>query len=233
MFAWGVERGLLEVNPCVGVRPPSKETSRERVLDDAELRALWAAAGEVGYPFGELVRMLVLTGARLREVAHARWSEVDLEAKLWTLPGLRTKNGVEHRIPLAPQAIAILESLPRFDGCDFLFTISARLPFDSFERPKRRLDALMALETPFVLHDLRRSCASGMGALGIAPHLIEAALNHRSGVIRGVARVYNRNTYEPEKRAALQRWADHIERLVTGAAPSNVIDLANAKARAS
>ena len=229
MFGWAVERGLIETSPCVGVRPPSKETSRERTLDDAEIAALWQATAEIAYPFGPLVRMLLLTGARLREAGEARWPEVDLEAKTWTIPRERSKNDVASEVPLSPQMLAILESLPHFEGCDFIFTIDARRPIGGFHRGKRRLDALMAPATPFTLHDLRRTCASGMAGLGIAPHIVEAVLNHKSGTIKGVAAVYNRYSYATEKRAALERWADHIERLVTGAEASNVVELAAAR----
>ena len=230
LCAWCVERGILDINPCVGVRPPSKEVSRERTLDDAEIAALWQATAGIAYPFGPLVRMLLLTGSRLSEASEAQWSEVDLEAVTWTIPRARSKNGVASEVPLSPQMLAILESLPRFDGCDFLFTIDARRPVAAFTRGKRRLDALMTPATPFVLHDLRRSCASGMAGLGIAPHVIEAVLNHRSGTVSGIARVYNRFDYRGEKRAALQRWANHIEGLVSGVPESNVVELAAARA---
>ena len=116
-----------------------------------------------------------------------QWAEIDLAARLWTLPAQRSKNRRENQIPLSPQAVAILESLPRFDGCDYVFTISTKAPLNDFLRGKRRLDALMRAEIPglprWTLHDLRRTAASGMAGLGIAPHVVEAILNHRSGVI--------------------------------------------------
>jgi integrase len=229
MFGWAVERGLIEINPCVGVRRPSKETSRERTLDDDEIRSLWAATSAIDYPFGPLVRMLVLTGARLREAGEARCSEVDLAAKTWTIPRERAKNDVEHQIPLSPQLVAILESLPRFEGYDFVFTLDGRRPFSGYTREKRRLDAQMTPATPFVLHDLRRSFASGLAGLGVAPHVIEAALNHRSGTVSGIARIYNRFDYAGEKRAALERWAAHVEALASGVAAENVVVFSKAK----
>jgi integrase len=230
LFAWTIERGLIETNPCAGVRPPSKETSRERTLDDGELRALWTASEGLGYPTAPLVRMLLLTGARLREVSEMGWSEVDLSARVWTLPRERAKNGVEHQIPLAPQALAILESLPHFERCDYVFTVNARAPAVGFHRWKKQLDALMAAKlpalAPWVLHDLRRSCASHMAGLGVAPHIVEAVLNHRSGTVSGIARVYNRFNYAGEKRVALELWAAHVERIATGAEVENVLEFA-------
>ncbi len=235
LCVWALERGLVEANPCSGIRAPARPEARERTLDDGELRALWTAAVTLGYPCAPIVKMLALTGSRLREVAEMRWSEVDIDKAAWTLPAARSKNGREHAVPLSSQAIEILEGLPRFAGCDAVFTYDAKAPVSSLSRAKRSLDEAMRTElgelTPFVIHDIRRSVASGMAELGVAPHVIEASLNHRSGVVSGLAATYNRYTYVTEKRAALQRWADHVEGLVTGAEASNVVELSLADAK--
>jgi len=182
-----------------------------------------------------------LTGQRLREVAAAPWSEFDLEGKVWRLPKERTKNGVGHEIPLSEAVLRILRSLPHIEGASFLFTLSGVKALDDFSKGKLRIDARMLTElrrehgdetvalAPWVLHDLRRSCASGMASLGIAPHIVEAVLGHRGGVVSGIARIYNRFDYRSEKAAALERWADHVERLASGAEAGNVVELAKAR----
>ncbi len=153
------------------------------------------------------------------------WREIDLDAKLWTLPAARAKNGREHQIPLSDLAVEILRSLPWIADSRFVFSLFGRGPITAFVLTKQRLDALMPTETaPWTLHDLRRTFASGCARLGVAVHVVEAALNHRSGSIKGVAAVYNRYSYDTEKRAALSAWARHVETIVTGA-PDNVITL--------
>jgi len=233
LCVWAQQRELIETNPAAGVKAPAQPIPRERVLADVEIAALWRATGTLGYPAGPIVRLLALTGARLREVSQMRWSEVDLDMAMWVLPAARSKNGREHSVPLAPMAVELLKELPRFEKCDAVFSYDSKTPTSSLSRAKRSLDAAMRRElpelAPFVLHDVRRSVASGLGALGIAPHVIEAALNHRSGVISGLAATYNRFQYGPEKRTALTRWAQHIEIIVSGEKPSNVIEMTQAR----
>jgi integrase len=229
MGEWAVERALIETNPARGIKPPAVEGSRDRVLTDAEIQALWTATEALGYPFGPLVRMLLLCGQRLRETAHMQWSEIDFAAKTWALPGLRSKNGVANEVPLAPQALAILEGVPRFEGSPFVFTLGGDRPLNDFTRAKHRLDALLPAMPHWVLHDLRRTCASGMAGLAIAPHVVEAVLNHRTGTIKGVAAVYNKYNYASEKRAALARWANHVEPPVAGEEADNVLELIKAR----
>src|SRR5271165_414192 len=138
LCGWCVERELLEVSPCAGVRPPSPERSRDRTLSDEEIRAAWKAFDAVGYPFGDLAKLLILTGQRLREVAGAPWSEFDLEGKVWRLPKERTKNGVGHEIPLSEAVLRILRSLPHIEGASFLFTLSGVKALDDFSKGKLR-----------------------------------------------------------------------------------------------
>jgi integrase len=237
MCNWSLERGLIEVSPCVGIRAPSAESARDRILSDDELLALWRATEAGVYPFAPAIRMLVLTGARLREVGAARWSEIDLAARTWTLPAARTKNGREHQIPLSPTAVAILESLPRFERCDYLFTINAKAPVNDFTNAKKRLDAAMLTElrkergdgaelTPFVIHDIRRSVATGLAKLGVDLHVIERCLNHVSGTFGGIVSVYQKHKFEDGMRRAFDAWGAHVERIATGAEAENVIEFA-------
>jgi integrase len=248
MCSWAVKRGIIASSPCEDVSPPSSEKgrARERFLADDELRIVWGAADSLGWPFGPVVKLLMLTGARRDEVAQMRWSEVDLEARVWKLPAARAKNGRANEISLTDAALNILDGLPRFGDRDgYIFTTTnGRVPVSGFNRAKMQIDAAIAelrsaeaeargeeprpIE-PWVFHDLRRTAASGMASLGIGPHIVEAILNHKSGTVRGVAAIYNRYTYGPEKRAALAAWATRLEAIVSGAAVSNVVELSKVR----
>ena len=238
MFNWCIERGLVERSPCDKLKAPSPEQARDRVLSDSELRVAWQAFERIGWPFGRIAQLLLLTGARRDEIAGARWSEIDLEGKTWTIAKERSKNGVAHGIPLSDAAIQIIKSLPRIGGKGdgFVFTTTTRAPVSGWSRAKAHVDkAILAVTQDdaapahWTLHDLRRSAASGMAGIGIAPHVVEAVLNHKSGTIKGVAAVYNRYSYSTEKRAALDAWARRLEAIVTGASATNVIALAQAR----
>jgi integrase len=224
---WALDRGLIDVSPCAGIKRKSAERSRDRVLDDDELRAVWLACEAIGWPFGQLIQFLILTGARLSEVALLRWSEIDLVTKVWVLPKERSKNKIAHQIPLSRRALEILEKSPRIAGDqDFVFTTNGKTAVSGFSAAKRRLDAKMPQGTPgWTFHDARRSFASGCARLGIAVHVVEAALNHRSGTIKGVAAVYNRYSYDTEKRKALEIWGRYVETLVS-CETGNIIELA-------
>ncbi len=234
---WAKGQDIIAVSPCDGLKAPAPEHSRDRVLTDDEVRLFWRATESVGWPFGPLAQMLLLTGQRRDEVGAMTWGEVDLETATWRLAGERVKNAREHVIPLSAPAMRLLEGLPRISGAKgYVFTTSGAGPVDGFSRAKNRIDAAMleiarqgdpeAAEIPhWTFHDLRRTAASGMAGLGVAPHVIEATLNHASGTIRGVARVYNRHSYSAEKREALKAWGRHVERLASGEAVSNVVVL--------
>ena len=140
LFAYAVERGVIPINPASKVRPDAIETSRDRVLTDAELVEIWASCGELAYPFGSMVRLLVLTGQRRNEVAGMRWSEVDLEKGVWTIPGERTKNDQGHLVHLARQAVDVLSNLPRISDI-FAFTTTGDAAVSGFSKAKLRLDA--------------------------------------------------------------------------------------------
>jgi integrase len=224
MCTWARQRGLIEVSPCTDVERPAPEHSRDRVLTDDELKAVWRSCEELGWPFGSLVRFLILTGQRRGEVAGMRWSELDLAGKAWMLPKERTKNNQAHAVPLSRQAVEILEKAPRFVG-EFVFTLDGETPATGFGRAKKRLDAALPGALPWVLHDVRRTVATSMARLGVALPTVEKVLNHRSGSFRGIVGVYQRHDYASEMRAALQCWAAHIERLA-GDPVDNVILLA-------
>lgn len=215
LFNWSVERGYIDVSPVQGMSAPAKERPRDRVLTDEELSRVWNASGTLGFPFGPLFRLLILTGQRRGEVSGMRWSEIDLSARTWSLPGNRTKNGRAHIVPLSDDAAKILRGLPRFLKSDFVFTTTGRSAVSGFGKLKDRLDDEADVHD-WILHDLRRTAASRMAHLGVAPHVVEKILNHSSGIISGVAAVYNRYGYEDEKRAALTEWAAFLREISSG-----------------
>jgi integrase len=231
MLGWAVDKGLIAKSPADGVKMPAQKVERERALGDEEIRPFWLACDRVGWPFGLLAQLLLLTAQRRDELAHATWSEFDLDKQTWTIPGERTKNGRAHIVHLSALAVEILEELPRLAskrGWVFTTGLGGDAPVSGFGRGRERITAAMAEMSekvaPFTLHDLRRSAATGMASLGIAPHVVDKILNHSSGKIAGVAKIYNRFEYLAERRAALEAWARHVEALVRPTS-SNVIEL--------
>jgi integrase len=145
-----------------------------------------------------------------------QWSELDADAGTWTIPGARTKNGREHTLPLPPAAWAIIDAVPRMASRDYLFGMRGD-GFRAWADGKAELDKRLGdTVAPFVLHDIRRSVATKMADLGIAPHVIEQILNHQGGHKGGVAGIYNRSSYQREVKAALALWSDHVRALVEG-----------------
>ena len=225
LFNWAMERDIIASSPCAGVKPPTPEQSRDRVLSDDELGNVWRAADQLSGPFGVLVKLLILTGQRRDEVARMTWGEVDLDARLWILPKERSKNGQPHDIPLSEPATAILESLPRI-GDTFVLTTDGKAAASNYSKNRRRLDARLSPDMPqWVLHDLRRTAASGMARLGISLPIIEKILNHSSGSFGGIVGVYQRHDFADEKRRALERWGAHVADLVSGHQSLNVVRL--------
>jgi integrase len=213
MFVWAMQQGLAEQNPVAGTAEPKQAPSRDRVLDDRELAAVWQAAGDGD--FGKIVRLLMLTGQRRNEVGGIAWSE--LNGSTWTIPGTRTKNGRQHTVPLSGLALSIIGSVPERVGRDLLFGERGNRGFSSWADAKRRLDARLGNKVAkWTLHDIRRTVTTRMCDLGVMPHVVEAALNHHSGHKRGVAGIYNRSAYEQPVKAAMALWADHVRALVEG-----------------
>ncbi|WP_338445848.1 tyrosine-type recombinase/integrase [Pelagerythrobacter marensis] len=210
LFNWCVERGILDASPINGLKPLTKEESRDRVLEDNEIVRLLRACRNDVYPFRQFVPMLLATAQRRGELAEMRWSEVDLDARQWVIPAERSKNGKPHVVPLSAFALAVLDEVPRFLDCDYVFTTTRRSPVSGFSKMLRRLSE-GSQTSGWRLHDLRRTAASGMARLGVAPHVVEKVLNHISGTISGVAAVYNRYGYDKEKRDALEQWGQLLE----------------------
>lgn len=217
LFNWCLERGLVEASPCSNIKRPGTIKTRERALSDTELAAVWGASVAIGFPYQQLVRLLILTAQRRGEVTGLLWPEVDLEQRLWTIPGGRTKNKRQHVVPLSPQVVAVIDGLPHLhDTRVFPARGNDDAAFSGFSKMKRQLDAISGV-TEWTLHDLRRTAATGMARLGVAPHVVERVLNHVSGTFGGVAGIYNRFEYLSEMRTALELWARHVDGLVPAA----------------
>lgn len=227
---WAIERGIIDRSPCEGMRAPSPETRRDRVLDDNEIRLVWQAFETVGWPFGRIGQLLLLTGAREREVAGMEWKEIDLASRTWTLPAARAKNGREHQVPLSDAAVAIVAGLPRLDSRKFVFSTTGRTPVSGFSNAKKYVDAAFTEPIPpWTFHDLRRTVATNLQKLGVRLEVTEAVLNHVGGSRAGVVGIYQRHDWADEKRAALDAWARKLEAIVSGAEASNVVDLVKAR----
>ena len=173
-FAWAVGEGLCDSNSVSGTNKAEENEERERVLSDPELAAVWNAAPENDY--GRIVRLLVLTGQRRDEIGSLQWSEIDTDANTITLPAERTKNRRE-RVPLSEAALALLKACPRRAGRKLVFG-EGQGGSSGWSRSKEGLDAKAKLAKPWTLHDLRRTVRTGLGALGVLPHVSEAVLNH-------------------------------------------------------
>jgi integrase len=209
LFRWCADRDLLAVSPCTKVKKPAKHNSRARVLTDKELSAVWAAASDEGHPFGTMTKLLILTCQRRGEVTQMRWDQLDLDRQTWTIPAELSKNGHAHVLPLTDHAKALIEKVPRTAEVVFPARGNSENVFSGFTRAKTRLDKSSKI-AGWTLHDLRRTGATHMASLGIAPHVIERILNHISGTFGGVAGVYNRFQYLDEMRAALTLWERHL-----------------------
>jgi integrase len=230
-FNWCAERDIISVVPTDRIRPPHPEVKRDRVLSDEELRYLLCALETERSVFGPLLRLLILTGQRRAEVAGMLWSElreIEDEGALWEIPGKRTKNKQTHLVPLSSQVRKLVQSLPYVGA--LVFTTTGETPVSGFGKAKARLDEridemrrLDGLEPMplWTLHDLRRTMVTVMNEkLGFAPHVVEAVVNHMSGLAKaGVAGVYNRALYFDDRRRALQNWADYVNGLCDPSSP--------------
>jgi integrase len=215
MFTWAMGEGLAESNPVVGTNAPKAPKSRDRVLSDQELAAIWHAAGDD--QFGKIVKLLITLGQRRAEIGGMKWSEIGTDG-IWRLPPERTKNGHGHSLPLPPMALDIIAAVPQIEGRSNLFGARGGR-FTDWGR-KVDLDQRLGDQVaPFRLHDIRRSFATRLCDLGVAPHVVEQILNHQSGHRAGIVAVYNKSRYEREVKAALGMWADHVRALVEGERP--------------
>src|SRR5262249_9338724 len=206
-FTFAIREGLVDLNPVTGTGKADEGPSRDRTLSQAELTALLKAVDADPGPFADIIRLLVLTGQRREEIGALRSSEVDFERGLIVLPAERTKNKRLHELPMSTQVRAILERQPRKNE----FVWGRR--WTSWSRHRALLGERLNGMQSWRLHDLRRTAATTMAEIGVLPHIVEAVLNHVSGHKGGIAGVYNKAKYTNEMRAALQAYADYIDRL--------------------
>jgi integrase len=211
LFAWAIAEGRVDSSPVAGTRKAVEEKTRDRVLAENELKLIWEVAGEGDY--GDIVRLLILTGQRREEVAAMAWDELDFEGEAWRIGQGRTKNSRPHDVPLTKPVMRILRARERREGRDLVFGRAG--PFSGWSKAKAALDKRVANSNreplaSWTLHDIRRTVATRLADRGVLPHVIEAVLNHVSGHKAGVAGIYNRSTYAVEKREALVSWAAHF-----------------------
>ncbi len=199
---------------------PGTAVERDRVLSDAELAAVWKAAAEIGWPYGPALQLLALTGARREEIGALRWSEI--HGDKIELLGSRTKNGQPHTIALSTTAAAIIAKLPRIARSALVFTTTGKTPVDRWSHAKISLNEAAARMNnghalpDWRIHDLRRTVATGLQRLGIGLQVVESVLGHISGSRSGIVGIYQRHTYDAEKKAALEAWARHVDAIVSG-----------------
>ena len=210
VMRYALYRDWLEVSPADAIPPPGVEVPRDRFLTMADLARVYRATDLLGYPNAGFVKLLILTGQRRTEVASMRWADVDLEAKTWVIPSENSKNDRAQLVPLSTQAAELLAKQPCIGP--FVWTTDGETHIRGFSKAKSRLDTFLA-EPPlgaWRFHDLRRTVATHCVRLGVSEAVVERLLNHTP---KGVtAKVYALHTYEPEKRAALQLWADEVDR---------------------
>jgi integrase len=241
-FNWAIGRSIygIEMSPCDRLKPRviiGPKNERDRVLNDAELRAFWRATERMDYPWGPLLRLLLLTGCRRSELGDAHWSEFDLEdTKLLTIPRERFKSNAEHPVPLGSDALAILDALPRFKKGKFVFsTTYGEKPVRSYSKPKRDLDGKMLEELRklrgddvklpnFTIHDLRRTVRTRLAQLRVPDVVAELVIGH-SRV--GLARVYDQHSYGDEVRAALVAWENKLRTIVNPPPPAPTVEADN------
>jgi integrase len=212
-FVWCLRMGLCESNPVINAVKPAEIKPRERVLSNTELSAIWRACGGTD-EYDRIIRLLILTGCRRQEIGDLAWSEINLDRATFTIPASRSKNGRAHTLPIMPMMREIIENVPQRVTRNQLFGLRSH-GYTNWTLPKPVLDERTGV-VDWTIHDIRRTVATRMNDIGIAPHIVEQILNHQSGSRRGVAGVYNRSPYEREVRAALAQWEDHIRALVEG-----------------
>jgi integrase len=224
-FAWAIGRGWVEANPVVGTNKAEGESERKRVLTDEEIATVWLRAPDNSY--GTILKLLLLTGCRRDEIGGLMWSEVDLNARTITIPGSRTKNGEQHVVPLSDMAMSILAGIARRDGYEHVFGRTLAAGFSGWSSAKAEFDGQVKI-ADWVVHDLRRTVRTGIDKLGTLPHICEAVLNHLPPKL---VRTYNQNTYQSEKRKALDTWAHHLKTIVAQKTGANVTALRKANSR--
>jgi len=227
-FNWCAEKDLLEIPPTDRIKKPRKKKIGDRVLNAEECVDVWRSFDAEGGTFGDLLKLLLLTGQRRSEVAGMcmqELSNLDDTTAVWNIPASRTKNSRPHIVPLSQQAVAIIKNRPVLGYEGLLFTSTGSTPVSGFGRTKQRIDNHIAAKRhqqdrqtmpSWTIHDLRRTMVTMMNEhIAVAPHIIEACVNHMSGAAKsGIAGVYNKALYMPERRKAFDEWAIFLNNLI-------------------
>jgi integrase len=208
-YGWALRRGKVPINPFAGLSIPAGNAARDRVLSDAEVRRVWAAAAAMSEPWGPLFRLLILTLVRREEVAGMKWSELSPDLQTWTIPATRMKRGHTHVVELPEAAQEALREVPRIDGQDLVFSTTGKTHVSGFSKAKGALDELSGV-SGWRLHDLRRTGVSALAAMGFDSIVADKLLGHQPGKLSAVARVYQRHDFAAERKAALAAWAAHV-----------------------
>jgi len=226
LYTWAIGKDLVETSPCVGLSKPGFETQRDRVLSEDEIRAVWSACDAEPGIIADAFRLMLLTAQRRGEVLSMRWQDVD--GAWWTIPAEVAKNGRSHRVPLSPQALAILER--RREGAKGPWVFPSPTTDRPIENPQKAAERLREhSKVPDLrLHDFRRTAASLMTGMGISRLTVKKILNHAE---RDVTAIYDRHSYDPEKRAALEAWGRRLEAIVGGQGPKDQVVTMGARRR--
>ena len=208
----------LDRSPCERMTLPNRPATRDRLLADNEIKAVWNAAEAFGFPFGTIIQLCILTGQRRSEIARLRRDYLDLNAKIVTLPPEETKNSRQHAFPLGAMAAAIIEKLDHssphlFPARREFRSGTPAFVYNAWSKDKRNFDLTCAIPH-WTLHDLRRTFSTNLAALNTPPHVLERLLNHSAGTISGVSAIYNRFRYIDEMRAAMELWEAKLTRLL-------------------
>jgi integrase len=224
-FNWLKDEQQITISPLTALKRPKPPTARERFLTEDEIRKFWLATDQVGEPFGSALKLMLLTGARKREVAGMHRSELSADLSTWSLPGSRTKNKLPHVVPLSELAKGIIAAV-KSPSEELVFSTTGHSPISGWSKMKPRLDRLMGEGTPpFTIHDLRRTAVTHMGELGIRDDVIELCVNHVSGRRAGVAGIYNKSVLMAERRAALEAWSRRVMDIVEDRVAANIVAL--------
>ena len=225
IFRYALSMDWLEVSPSEAIEKRFPEKARERVLSMDEIVSVWRACELLGFPYGPLTRLMMLTGQRKGEVTEMLWSELDLEAATWIIPAEKTKSDRVHLVPLSAMAVGVLNALPCLS--EYVFTTNGEKPVNGFGKAKEKLgqfiDAQDVSVEGWTFHDLRRSVATHMVRLGVSEPVVSRVLNHAAQGVTG--KHYALHSYAPEKRHALDLWADEIDRAVIGERGDNVVQI--------
>ena len=232
LFNWaiGTHEFGIRTSPIAQLKPKDligKREARERTLSDEELRVVWMAAGEMGYPYGPIFRLLILSGQREREVSELQGPEVDLRKQLWTIPADRMKGGRAHEVPLLPVALSLIEALPQWNGGEYVFSTTAgKKPVNGFGKAKVRIDKLNGV-SDWVIHDLRRTMRTHLSALPVQDLVRELVIAHAKP---GLHKVCDQHAYQSEKRHCLSLWEKRLISIVEPR-PGGMADLAETRER--